>query len=78
MPKLWTEKLARDCVLVGRTVIVVAFFMRFIMKWITADQGTALLGIGMGIIVCAQLIDSRARKTALVQGQEGSAPAPLP
>jgi hypothetical protein len=77
MPKLWTEKLARDCALVGRTIFVVAFCMR-LMKWIEVDQGTALLGIGMGIMICGRLIHSRTRKTADVQSQEGSAPATLP
>jgi hypothetical protein len=77
MPKLWTEKLARDLMLVARTVIVVGGFLRFVVKWITPDQGAALLWTGIGIMMCAELITWRARKTARVQGHEGSAPAAL-
>lgn len=71
MSKLWTEKLARDCTLVGRTVIGVMIFLRIVVEWITANQGTALLAIGLGIMGCAKLIESRTRKaTALLPTQE--------
>jgi hypothetical protein len=64
MSRLWTEKLARDCALVGRTVIAVAAFLRFVVKWVTPDQGAALLWIGMGIMICAQVVQWQARKSA--------------
>jgi hypothetical protein len=64
MSKLWTEKLASDLALVGRTVIAVTIFLRLIVGWVTVNQGTVLLGIGMGTMICAQLVHSKARKTA--------------
>jgi hypothetical protein len=63
MSKLWTEKLARDFVLVGCTLISAAVVLCLITQWITPEQGMAVFWTGVGISHCGSFMRWRASKS---------------
>lgn len=63
MSKLRPEKLTRDFVLVGNTLVVAAGVLCLITQWISPEQGMAVFWIGVGISHCGWFIRWRANKS---------------